>query len=150
MTACKTQNINTSQPWLCTFHHLIQTSANCIAHASVTHSSLDMHVAHLGFGCLIARCTVTGVGAGVSPARSSVLGPAAGLSLSLNPLTIVCRARNEPTQRSTKPGSRQPTAPLTPNRPLSSPCTLAHVCACVCNQAKCTYPIYSAALVCLG
>lgn len=43
------------------------------------------------------------------------------------PPTIVCRARNEPTQRSIKPGSSQPTVPLTPNCPLS----LVRVCVCV-------------------
>lgn len=43
------------------------------------------------------------------------------------PPTIVCRARNESTQRSIKPGSSQPTVPLTPNCPLS----LVRVCVCV-------------------
>lgn len=42
------------------------------------------------------------------------------------PPTIVCRARNESTQRSIKPGSSQPTVPLTPNCPLS----LVRVCVC--------------------
>lgn len=44
------------------------------------------------------------------------------------PSTIVCRARNEPTQRRIKPGSSQPTVPLPTNCPLSLVC----VCVCVC------------------
>jgi len=48
------------------------------------------------------------------------------------PPTIVCRARNEPTQRSIKPGSSQPTVPLTPNCPLSLVCVCVSVCLCVC------------------
>lgn len=46
------------------------------------------------------------------------------------PSTIVCRARNEPTQRRIKPGSSQPTVPLPTNCPLSLVCVC--VCACVC------------------
>lgn len=95
--------------------------------ASRNRHPTSLRVANLDIRCLISP--LTGVRAGASPARSSALGPAATLSLSLNPPAIVCGARNEPTQRRTKPGSRQPTAPLTPNRPLSSPCALVHVCA---------------------
>lgn len=48
------------------------------------------------------------------------------------PTAIVSRARNEPTQRSVKPGSSQTTMPLTPNCPLS----LEPVCLLVCVCAR--------------
>lgn len=50
------------------------------------------------------------------------------------PPTIVCRARNEPTQRRIKPGSSQPTVPLTPNCPLSLVCVFACVCVGMIRQ----------------
>ena len=110
-----------------------------------------------GFRCWLGVCTVFGpgpvscvhlspspppswmwsdgggpVGCGVSAARSSILRSAAHPFSASKPPAIVCRAWNEPTQRSIKPGgrqpgsrqpgSRQPDMPLTPNCPLSLVC----------------------------
>lgn len=59
------------------------------------------------------------------------------------PSTIVCRARNEPTQRRIKPGSSQPTVPLPTNCPLSLVCVYVSVRVCVCegDQRTCSYQI---------
>lgn len=114
----------TSHLWV---NYLLPKNIHCACE-----SWLYRRAAHLGFSCLISQCAGSESRSWSVPSSELRTGACGSPFSESKPPTIVCRARNEPTQRSTKPGSRQPTAPLTPNRPLSSPCTLVHVCVCVC------------------
>lgn len=79
--------------------------------------------------CLLLSpgCVQAGAGQLLSVPNSALYSGVGSSPFSASkPPTIVCRARNEPTQRSIKPGSSQPTVSLTPNCPLSL------VCVCVC------------------
>lgn len=82
--------------------------------------------------CLLLSpgCVQAGAGQLLSVPNSALYSGVGSSPFSASkPPTIVCRARNEPTQRSIKPGSSQPTVSLTPNCPLSL------VCVCVCVWA---------------
>lgn len=90
--------------------------------------------------CLLLSpgCVQTGAGQWSSVPNSDLFTGVGSSPFSASkPPAIVCRARNEPTQRSIKPGSSQPTVPLTPNCPLS----LVRVCVRVCDQTNCNYQI---------
>lgn len=74
-------------------------------------------------------CVQTGAGPWLSVPNPELNAGAGSPPFSTSkPPTIVCRARNEPTQRSIKPGRSQPAVPLTPNCPLSLVCV--RVCVC--------------------